>query len=78
MTLMNGSSRARNASSLINQTNTSGGVKKAGLPSTVGVDSSVSGIYRKRVGCAKRCPFFISTTRAPGCSVGCSSGIVYH
>jgi hypothetical protein len=59
---MNGSSRARNASSLINQTNTSGGVKKAGLPSTVGLDASVSGIYRKRVGCASQCPFIISST----------------
>ena len=55
--------RAKNISSLINRTNTSGGVKKPGLPSTVGLDASVSGVYRKRVGCAARCPFIISMTR---------------
>ena len=48
--------------SLVNQTNTSGGVKKQGLPSTVGVDASVSGVYRKRIGCL--CPFIISTTKS--------------
>ena len=46
--------RARYTDSLVNQTNTSGGVKKQGLPSTVGVDASVSGVYRKRIGCL--CP----------------------
>jgi hypothetical protein len=46
--------RARYADSLMNQTNTMGGVKKQGLPSTVGIDSSVSGVYRKRIGCL--CP----------------------
>ena len=55
--------RAKNISSLINQTNTSGGVKKPGLPSTVGLDASVSGIYRQRVGCASQCPFIISSTK---------------
>jgi len=60
---MNG--RAKNTDSLINQTNTSGGVKKQGIPPTVGLDASVSGVYRKRVGCP--CPTaydFISNTRA--------------
>jgi hypothetical protein len=57
--------RARYVDSLVNRTNTSGGVKKQGLPSTVGIDASVSGIYRARVGCL--CPTaydFISNTRA--------------
>ena len=54
MVLMNGSTRARNAASLINQTNTQGGVKKQGLPSTVGLVASVSGVYRKKLGCP--CP----------------------
>jgi len=56
--------RARYLDSLVNRTNTSGGVKKQGLPSTVGVDASVGGIYRKRIGCL--CPTaydFISNTR---------------
>ena len=52
--------RAKNISSLVNQTNTSGGVKKPGLPSTVGLDAAVSGVYRKRVGCPY--PFIISST----------------
>jgi hypothetical protein len=46
--------RARHVDLLINQTNTSGGVKKQGLPSTVGLTATVSGVYRKRVGCL--CP----------------------
>ena len=79
MVLMNGSTRARNAASLINQTNTMGGVKKAGLAPTVGLIASVSNVYRKKLGCP--CPaskLFISKTRAPGCSVGCNAGIVYR
>jgi hypothetical protein len=52
--------RAKNISSLINQTNTNGGVKKPGIPSTVGLVASVSGVYRKKVGCP--CPFIISMT----------------
>ena len=57
--------RARYTDSLINQTNTMGGPKKQGIPPTVGLDASVSGVYRKRVGCP--CPTaynFISNTRA--------------
>jgi hypothetical protein len=56
--------RARYIDSLVNRTNTSGGVKKQGLAPTVGLDSSVSGVYRKRLGCP--CPTaydFISNTR---------------
>jgi hypothetical protein len=49
---MNG--RAKNTDSLINRTNTSGGPKKQGLAPTIGLDSSVSGVYRKRLGCP--CP----------------------
>lgn len=36
MVLMNGSKRARNASSISNQTNTCGGAGKAGLPPSIG------------------------------------------
>ncbi len=46
--------RARYTDSLVNQTNTMGGPKKQGIPPTVGLDASVSGVYRKRVGCP--CP----------------------
>jgi len=63
--------RAKNISSLINQTNTSGGVKKQGLPSTVGLDASVSGVYRKKVGCL--CPGaydFVNNTRTCGTTIG--------
>jgi len=63
--------RARNISSLINQTNTNGGVKKQGLPSTIGVNASVSAIYRNRIGCL--CPTaydFVNTTRTCGGGVG--------
>ncbi len=57
--------RARYIDSLVNRTNTFGGPKKQGLAPTVGVDSSVSGVYRNRIGCL--CPSaydIISTTRA--------------
>ena len=63
--------RARNLSSLINQTNTNGGVKKQGLPSTIGVNASVSAIYRNRIGCL--CPTaydFVNTVRTCGGGVG--------
>ena len=49
---MNG--RGRNLNSLVNRTNTMGGVKKQGLAPTVGLDSTISGVYRKRIGCL--CP----------------------
>lgn len=44
MTLMNGSTRARNAASLVNQ-NSGGGSKKAGLFPQVGVDTWTSIAY---------------------------------
>ena len=74
---MNG--RARSLNTLVNRTNTMGGVKKQGLPPTVGLPASVSAIYLNRVGCI--CPSarnMISNTRAPGCSVGCKAGVVYR
>ena len=76
MVLMNGSTRARNVASLINQTNTMGGVKKAGLAPTVGLVASVSGIYRKRLGCP--CPaskLIISKTNQCG-GIGRPAGII--
>jgi hypothetical protein len=51
--------RARYTDSLINQTNTMGGVKKQGLPSTVGLPASVSAIYLNRIGCL--CPTAYNT-----------------
>ena len=45
--------RARYADSLVNQS-FGGGVKKQGLAPTVGLDASVSAVYRKRIGCL--CP----------------------
>jgi len=46
--IMNG--RARRTDSLINRP-TMGGPKKQGIAPTVGLDASVSGVYRKRLGC---------------------------
>jgi len=66
-----GGARGKLMDSLVNQTNTQGGVKKAGLPSTVGIVASVSGIYRYRIGCP--CPadkFIISTTTTCGGGIG--------
>ncbi len=45
--------RARYTDSLVNQS-FGGGVKKQGLAPTIGLDASVSGVYRKRIGCL--CP----------------------
>ena len=76
MVLMNAPKRVKMAGT---QNNTFGGVKKQGLPSTVGLPASVSGVYRKKLGCP--CPqwkFYISKTRAPGCSIGCAAGVVYR
>ena len=41
MVLMNGSKKARYQDSIVNQTNTLGGPKKAGLPSLVGLNSNL-------------------------------------
>ena len=41
MVLMNGSKKARNQDSLVNQTNTMGGPKKAGIPSLIGLYSNL-------------------------------------
>lgn len=67
---MNGSSRARNAASIINRTNTMGGIKKAGLASSVGLPASISYIYKKVLGCQSLCKFTISTTTSCGTPVG--------
>lgn len=47
MVLMNGSTRARHISSIINQ-NQGGGSKKAGLPPTVGFTQAIQVAYRNR------------------------------
>ena len=68
---MAGGWKVTNTDTIVNQTNNGGGVKKQGLPSTVGLDASVSGVYRKKVGCL--CPSaydFINTTRTCGAGVG--------
>jgi len=62
--------RAKSISSRINQDN-GGGPKKQGLPSTIGVNASVSAIYRNRIGCL--CPTaydFVNTVRTCGGGVG--------
>jgi hypothetical protein len=48
MVLMNGSKKARNQDSLVNQTNTMGGPKKAGIPSLIGLNSNLYGPVTKR------------------------------
>jgi len=40
--------RGRRMDSLENRTNTMGGVKKPGIPSTVGLDASVSGVIVRK------------------------------
>jgi len=50
--------RARYTDSLVNQS-FGGGVKKQGIPPTVGLVASVSAIYQKRVGCP--CPTAYNT-----------------
>lgn len=51
MALMNAPKRVQMAGT---QNNTRGGVKKAGLAPTVGLNASVSNVYVKRLGCP--CP----------------------
>ena len=63
--------RGRRTDTLENRTNTMGGVKKQGLPSSVGLPASVRAIYLNRVGCL--CPTayrMINTVRACGTSIG--------
>ena len=68
MVLMNAPKRVKMAGT---ENNDGGGVKKQGLPPTIGLDASVSSVYRNRVGCP--CPgdkLIISTTRACGRPIG--------
>jgi len=51
--------RAKNMSSLING-DTAGGIKKQGLPSTIGRTASVQTIFANRVGCV--CPVPLGPT----------------
>jgi hypothetical protein len=75
MVLMNGSSRARNAASIINRTNTDGGVKKAGIASTIGHPANLYWIYSKQLACINLCPFKISSTRVCGGQSQSAGGI---
>ncbi len=50
--------RARYTDSLVNQS-FGGGVKKQGLAPTVGLDASVSAVYRNKIGCL--CPTAYNT-----------------
>ena len=56
------------SASLMNRTSQSGGslggVKKAGLASSVGLPASVAWVYRKYLGCIFKCPFTISKTKS--------------
>ncbi len=67
--------RARYTDSLVNQ-NFGGGVKKQGLPPTIGLPASISSIYLFRLGCpCAAAKNIISTTRT--CSnIGRPAGIV--
>jgi hypothetical protein len=68
------SGKTSRLASLVNQTNTEGGVKKAGTAcSRIGVLSSVGMVYRRRLGCNKcevKCPFIISMTKTCGGGIG--------
>ncbi len=66
---MNG--RARRTDSLINRPNM-GGPKKQGIAPTVGLDASVSGVYRKRLGCP--CPPSIAYAKIVK-NISCGTGI---
>lgn len=50
--------RAKNMSSLING-DTGGGIKKQGLPSTIGRVASVHNVFAKRIGCSLECPIIL-------------------
>ena len=62
--------RAKNISSLING-DTSGGVKKQGLPSTIGRIASVQHIFANRIGC---CPLIFSMGISNGYKIGRKMG----
>ena len=73
MVLMNSPKRVKMAGT---ENNTRGGPKKQGLAPTVGLVASVSGVYRKRLGCP--CPaakLFISKTIQCG-GIGRPAGII--
>jgi len=60
MVLMNAPKSVKMAGTL---NNTFGGVKKQGLPPTVGLVASVSGVYRKKIGCpCAAAKLFVSKT----------------
>jgi hypothetical protein len=70
---MNAPKRVKMAGTL---NNTFGGVKKQGLAPTIGLPASVSGVYRKKLGCP--CPeskLFISNTKTCG-GIGRPAGII--
>ena len=60
---------SRNAS-LINRTNTEGGVKKAGTASSVGVPASVGWVYKRILGCQSLCNFTVSKVGTCGGGIG--------
>lgn len=69
---MNG--RARNLGSLVNRTNNMGGPKKQGLAPTVGLDSTISGVYRQRIGCL--CPTAYNRIAKNVCGTGVGGNVV--
>lgn len=64
MVLMNASKRARHVASVVNQTNTCGGVDKGGLPPSIGRRSRGGNVY--------------SRATPPPVSYACPIGGVYH
>ncbi len=67
--VLSGPNRISSISSLVNQTNVGGGVKKAGRASTVGIPASISWVYVKYLGCPCNLNF-ISKTRSCATPVG--------
>jgi hypothetical protein len=47
--------------------------KCPGLAPTVGLNSSVAAVYKKRIGCCGKCVISMNRSTAYGCSVGCTT-----
>ena len=62
--------RAKNMSSLING-DTAGGIKKQGLPSTIGRVASINNVFANRIGCSLNCPIILGQGFAVYGCMGC-------
>ena len=61
--------RAKNISSLING-DTAGGIKKQGLPSTIGRVASINNVFANRIGCSLNCPIILGQGTSNGYRIG--------